>query len=101
MLQTTPKVSIIIPFFNAFETLPACLQSLDKLNYPNLELLFIDDCSTDSGFEVVQQFTDSWCDGERKHKTFARTFTEKYKEDRKSVKPRNLCTVLNFRLYGS
>lgn len=60
MLQTTPKVSIIIPFYNASQTLLVCLQSLDKLNYPHLELLFIDDCSMDNGFEVVQQFIDSW-----------------------------------------
>ncbi len=63
VLNSPSIVSIIIPFYNASETLSVCLQSLNELDYPNLELLFIDDCSTDNGFEVVNQFIDSWNDG--------------------------------------
>ncbi|WP_166332747.1 glycosyltransferase family 2 protein [Sphingobacterium chungjuense] len=66
MLHTIPKVSIIIPFYNASETLLVCLQSICKLNYNNLELIFIDDCSIDNGAEVIQQFLTSWIDGKSK-----------------------------------
>ena len=63
MLKKESIVSIIIPFYNASETLPACLNSIGGLHYPYLQLLFIDDCSADQGSELVQQFMDSWSDG--------------------------------------
>lgn len=63
MQKTNSIVSIIIPFYNASKTISTCLESIDDLNYPYLELLFIDDYSADNGFEVVQHFITSWCDG--------------------------------------
>ncbi|MCL7988415.1 glycosyltransferase [Sphingobacterium sp. lm-10] len=62
MLTINPIVSIIIPVYNAYATLPVCLQSLKKLDYPYLQLIFIDDCSTDGSAGLIQRFIDSWTD---------------------------------------
>src|SRR5436305_12943907 len=43
-----PKVSIIVAARNEQETLPAALSSLLKLDYPDYEVILVDDDSTDS-----------------------------------------------------
>lgn len=45
-------ISVIIPVYNASVTLPHCLESLHKQTYRNLELLFVDDCSTDESLYI-------------------------------------------------
>lgn len=42
-----PLVSVIIPVYNGLKFLPVCLPSVLALDYPNLEITVIDDCSTD------------------------------------------------------
>lgn len=49
-------VSIIIPVYNAEATLPVCLDALGQLDYPNLEILFIDDCSSDGSLDLLRSF---------------------------------------------
>lgn len=49
-------ISIIVPVYNASGNLKKCLHSLSEQKYRNLELLFIDDCSTDDSSEVIKQF---------------------------------------------
>jgi glycosyltransferase involved in cell wall biosynthesis len=53
------KVSIIIPAYNAVNTLPICLKSIIRQNYPSrdLEVLIINDGSTDGTPEIIQQLT--------------------------------------------
>ncbi len=46
-----PKVSIIITNYNGGQILLDCIQSLKKLNYPNFEIILIDDGSSDQSFE--------------------------------------------------
>ena len=48
-------VSVIIPVYNAEKTLPHCIASLYAQTYRNLELLFIDDCSTDNSLAVISE----------------------------------------------
>lgn len=57
MLKEYPTVSIIIPVYNAETTLPVCLQSLQALDYPSLEIIFINDCSGDGSVALLQQFS--------------------------------------------
>lgn len=40
-------LSIIIPIYNAEKYLPDCLESVINQNYKNIEILLIDDGSTD------------------------------------------------------
>jgi mycofactocin system glycosyltransferase len=46
-LKEYPRVSVIIPVHNRLEDLLECLQSLEKLNYPQdrRDIIVIDDCS--------------------------------------------------------
>lgn len=52
-----PLVSIIIPARNEENHLPKCLASLKKLDYPNYEVLVIDDHSTDQTRAVAESAT--------------------------------------------
>ena len=48
-------VSIVIPFYNCQEYLDACLESLDHQTWQELELIFVDDGSTDGGADYLAQ----------------------------------------------
>lgn len=51
---TSPdKVSVIMPIFNAEKEIEAAIQSLLDQAYQNLEIIVVDDRSTDSTFEIV------------------------------------------------
>ncbi|MEE2001487.1 glycosyltransferase [Alkalimonas sp. MEB108] len=54
-----PLVSVIIPCFNAAQTLPTALRSLQAQSWPALEILVVDDASTDHSAAVVEQFSAS------------------------------------------
>lgn len=56
LVTTGPLVSVIIPAYNAATFLPRTLESVLKQTYTNLEVLVIDDGSTDETCEIVQQF---------------------------------------------
>jgi glycosyltransferase involved in cell wall biosynthesis len=46
-LSPTPRVSVVVATYNGAATLRDCLRSLEKLNYPDYEIIVIDDGSTD------------------------------------------------------
>lgn len=50
------KYSIIIPIYNAEATLKRCLDSLLTQNYPDAELLLINDGSTDRSEEICRDY---------------------------------------------
>lgn len=51
-----PSVSIIIPVFNGMNTLPQCLNSIRKQDYPGpLEVIIVDDGSTDGSGEYAEE----------------------------------------------
>ena len=51
-----PKVSIIIPVYNTEKYINKCLDSLIYQTYENLEILCIDDGSTDNSLEILEQY---------------------------------------------
>jgi glycosyltransferase involved in cell wall biosynthesis len=55
-LRRTPKVSVVVASYNGDATLRACLESLTHLNYPDYEVVLVDDGSTDSTPAIAAQF---------------------------------------------
>lgn len=52
------KVSIIIPAYNASEYINDCLDSCIKQNHYNVEIIVIDDGSTDNTGDIVKSYSD-------------------------------------------
>ena len=55
-LPATPFVSVIVCSYNGAKTLAACLESLGKINYPNYEVILVDDGSTDDTPEIAARY---------------------------------------------
>ncbi len=51
-----PMVSIVVCSYNGARTLRDCLSSLQSLNYPRYEVIFIDDGSKDNTQEIMKDF---------------------------------------------
>lgn len=51
---TEPPISVIVPAYNEAETIVASLQSVLQLNYPNLEIVIVNDGSRDNTLEVLK-----------------------------------------------
>ncbi len=47
------KVSVIIPHWNGIDILADCLESLKKNTYPNIEIIVVDNASTDGSSEWI------------------------------------------------
>ncbi|MEG2166202.1 MAG: glycosyltransferase, partial [Ruthenibacterium sp.] len=54
--MNTPKVSVIVPVYNTAERLPRCIASLCAQTMQDIEILLIDDGSTDKSGEICNQF---------------------------------------------
>jgi len=52
-LTRYPKVSVVVASYNGDRTLKACMDSLQKLNYPDYEIILVDDGSTDSTAQIT------------------------------------------------
>ena len=53
----TPFISVIIPVFNNAKDIGRCLQSILKQPFDDLEVLVIDDGSTDESIEIIKSYT--------------------------------------------
>jgi cellulose synthase/poly-beta-1,6-N-acetylglucosamine synthase-like glycosyltransferase len=51
--SSQPKISVIVPLCNAQATVMTALHSLLQQTWRNIEVLVVDDCSSDGGFELV------------------------------------------------
>lgn len=50
------KISVVIPVYNSAEWLPVCLESVLRQTYSNLEVVVVDDGSTDGSTETLQMY---------------------------------------------
>jgi GT2 family glycosyltransferase len=55
-LPEAPRVSVIVCTFNGGSTLEQCLRSLLALNYPDYEVIVVDDGSTDHTASILARF---------------------------------------------
>jgi GT2 family glycosyltransferase len=54
----SPLVSVVICAYNAERTMRACLESLRQLDYPNYEVIIVDDGSRDRTAEIAAAFPE-------------------------------------------
>lgn len=56
-----PRLSVIIPAYNCPEYLITCMESLLNQTYEDLEVIIVDDCSTDDGktFSMAKSYEES------------------------------------------
>ena len=52
-------VSVIIPAWNSAKWLPTTLRGLQKQSWRNLEIIVVDDCSSDNTLDVAKSFAES------------------------------------------
>ncbi|HEV8713149.1 MAG TPA: glycosyltransferase [Candidatus Binatia bacterium] len=55
-LPEYPKVSVVVCAHNAERTMAPCLASLEKLHYPNYEVIVVNDGSQDRTREICERF---------------------------------------------
>ena len=55
-MENQPLISVIIPVYNVAAFLPRCLDSVCNQTYQNLEIILVNDGSTDNSPEICQQY---------------------------------------------
>src|SRR5262245_37983255 len=58
LLPRTPRVSVVVCTYNGGRTLDQCLRSLGALDYPDYEVIVVDDGSADNVREIVGRFPE-------------------------------------------
>ncbi len=54
--MSTPLVSVLIPLYNAQEYISATLESVLNQTYTNIEIIIVDDGSSDNSIEIVKSY---------------------------------------------
>ncbi len=54
-----PKVSVIVPVYNSEKYLDACLTSLLQQTMTNIEIICVDDGSTDQSYEILKKYANA------------------------------------------
>jgi glycosyltransferase involved in cell wall biosynthesis len=55
-MNATPLVSVCIPLYNAAPFLPETIEHLLAQTYTNLDLVIVDNCSTDGSAEIAEKY---------------------------------------------
>ena len=56
MKEVSTMVSVIVPIYNAGKTIRKCIESILNQTYANLEVILIDDGSTDESETIIKEF---------------------------------------------
>jgi glycosyltransferase involved in cell wall biosynthesis len=57
-MSNATLISVVIPTFNREKTISYCLNSVFAQTYNNLEVIVVDDCSTDNTVSIVNNYAD-------------------------------------------
>lgn len=50
------KVSILVPFYNVEKYVGRCVESLFTQTYPNIEYIFVNDCTPDKSMAIIDEY---------------------------------------------
>ena len=59
-MTNAPKISVIIPLYNAEKFISACLESLLAQTFQDFEVVIVDDRSTDSSCAIVESYREKF-----------------------------------------
>ena len=54
----SPKISMLVPVYNAETSLVQCLDSILNQTYTNIEIICVNDCSTDSSLAILERYRE-------------------------------------------
>ncbi|GAB3800526.1 glycosyltransferase family 2 protein [Micromonospora zhanjiangensis] len=54
MLSRNPLVSVVVPNYNYSRSLPACIRAIQAQDYEPIEIIVVDDCSTDGSAQIAR-----------------------------------------------
>lgn len=52
------KVSVVIPVYNSDQFIKECLDSVINQTYKNIEIIVVDDCSSDNSVKIIKSIND-------------------------------------------
>ena len=55
-----PAVSVIIPMYNAEKYIAECLESVLAQTLQDIEVILVDDCSTDSSVAIAESYLEKF-----------------------------------------
>lgn len=58
--QNNPLVSVIVPVYNVEQYLDECLYSIRQQTYENLEIIVVEDCSTDGSLNTLAKHLEDY-----------------------------------------
>ncbi|UNT93757.1 glycosyltransferase [Allobaculum sp. Allo2] len=58
------KIAVVIPVYNVEKYISKCIESVCTQSYPNLEIILVDDGSTDSSGEICDAYQKKMIESE-------------------------------------
>lgn len=55
-----PKISVIIPSYNAEKTIKKCIDSIINQNFPDVEIICVDDNSNDNTISILKEYQQKY-----------------------------------------
>lgn len=65
-MTCTPLVSVIIPVYNVSEYIEKCARSVFDQSLDDLEIIFVNDCSTDNSVEIIEKVISEYAQSPKK-----------------------------------
>jgi len=59
-MTTVPSVSVIVPLYNYENYIGDCIRSIMTQDYPDFELIVVDDCSTDKSYKIAKKLESTF-----------------------------------------